>query len=95
MKGKYFVSISDIYYSEWDFKKGKMKELVVVCDSLQQARKIEREAQKIPEITYIYVEDKLLKYSPDLYDVEVVHYSDLEDGWAGDRYSKERQKRIY
>lgn len=88
MKDKYFVSISDIYYSEWDFEKGKMKELVVVCDSLQQARKVDCEAQKIPEITYLYVDSELPDYDPELYEVEVVHCEDLEDGWAEDRFSK-------
>lgn len=85
MNDKRFVSMTIINESDRGSDQGKINKLIVVCDTLDQAIQIEREAWRRPETGSINLHYGWPHFNLGYYDVAEVHYDDIVVDWALDR----------
>ena len=52
---KYYVSMTDKFFSGWGHAKDKINKFIVICDNFEQAEKIESLAKERPEMKYINI----------------------------------------
>jgi hypothetical protein len=54
-KSSYFVTMNDKFMSGWGLSKGKTNKLIIACDTYEEAKTVERNASKRPEMKYINI----------------------------------------
>lgn len=84
----YFVTMTDKFLSGWGGAQSRIAKYVVECDTLEQARHIERAANQRNEMIYVHLTAKPPRFYPKRrYQVTHKHWSDLggvwEEGWQG------------
>ena len=52
---KYYVTMTDKYLSGWGVSEGKTNKLIIECETIDQAEKIERSARNRSEMRYINI----------------------------------------
>jgi hypothetical protein len=52
---KFYVTMTDKYLSGWGVSEGKKNKLIIECDTIEQAEKIERSARNRSEMRYINI----------------------------------------
>jgi hypothetical protein len=52
---KFYVTMTDKFMSGWGEATNKTNKFIIICDSLEQAEKIERNAKKRSEMKYINI----------------------------------------
>lgn len=75
-----YVRMTDKFMSGWGPAKGKKNVLVVACDTLEQAEKIEQAARRRSEMKYVQLcLEKPRSKADTLYTWR--HYSDMGGPW--------------
>ena len=79
----YFVTMTDRFMSGWGGASGKTAKYVVECDTIEQARQIERVAQyEREEMCYVHIVTKEPRFYPlRRYQVTRKHWDDLGGVW--------------
>jgi hypothetical protein len=52
---KYYVSMTDKFMSGWGMASNKTNKLIIACDTYEQASRIQRNANKRPEMIYVNI----------------------------------------
>ena len=79
----YFVTMTDRFMSGWGAADGKTAKYVVECDTIEQARQIERVAKyHREEMCYVHIANKEPRFYPlRRYQVTRKHWDDLGGVW--------------
>lgn len=59
---KYFVTMTDKFMSGWGMAANKTNKFIVECENYEQAKTIEKNAHKRPEMKYINICSKKPRY---------------------------------
>ena len=78
---KYYVTMTDKFMSGWGNARGKINKFIVICDTLDQAYTVSKNASYRPEMKYINVLSKKPNYDPKRYEVSVRYYKTLGKIW--------------
>ena len=79
---RYYVTMTDKFFSGWGKAEGKLAKFVVVCDTLQQAEGIFLAAQNRPEMVAVNYTGIKPRYSSNRYIVSESHVSELGEIWT-------------
>ncbi len=67
MVDKVYVTMTDKFMSKWGLAKGQIHKFIVECDTLEQAKIIEKNAYSHEEMKYIRICSKKPKYNSQVY----------------------------
>lgn len=78
---KYWVTMTDRFFSGWGKAEGLINKFVVECDSYEQAEQIESAANRRSEMSRVSIRTTKPRYSATRYIVSMRHYNDLGAIW--------------
>lgn len=76
MQKYYYVTATDKFLSGWGYATGKNHKLIVVCTTLEQARRVERNMKKDRTLSYVNLAMSKPSYPKDRYSVTTKKASD-------------------
>jgi len=76
-----YVTMTDKFMSGWGKAENKVNKFIVVCETMEQARAIERNAKKCNEMKYINICFTKPCYNKDRYVESVRSYDELGVIW--------------
>jgi hypothetical protein len=79
----YYVSMTDTFMSGWGPAKSKTNKLIIVCETREQAERIERNANERSEMKTVNVTQSKPQYGPGYY-VSWKDYAELGNIWTKD-----------
>lgn len=79
---KYYVSMTDKFMSGWGAAKNVTNKLVIICDSIEQAETVERNALKRSEMRYVNLCLNKPRYPESRYLTTWKSFSDLGTIWT-------------
>ena len=71
----------DKFMSGWGMADGKINRLVIECNSLEDAERIERNAKNRPDMRDVFIQSKRPNYPAKKYVVSHKHYDDMGEIW--------------
>lgn len=77
----WYVSMTDKFMSGWGCSEGKINKYVVECETLSEARTIERNANKRSEMKYVNVCSRKPCYPSSTHLTTLVTYNELGEIW--------------
>ena len=80
----YFVTMTDKFMSGWGMAEGKTNKLIIECETMEQARIIEKNAKKRPEMKYVNITNKKPYYGNNIYPSNK-HWNDMGEIWTTDK----------
>jgi len=80
-KKKYYVTMTDKFMSGWGHARGKINKLIIVCDTVDQAERIVKNAGYRSEMKYINWTSRKPYYDPRRYLVSWKTYKQLGKIW--------------
>ena len=78
---KYYVTMTDKFMSGWGMADNKINKMIVECETMEQARIIERNAKKRDEMKYINICFTKPCYNKERYFESVRSYDELGAIW--------------
>lgn len=78
---KYYVTMTDKFMSGWGMAENKINKMIVECETMEQARIIERNAKKRDEMRYINICFKKPSYNKERYLESCKRWDDLGIIW--------------
>ena len=78
---KYYVTMTDKFMSGWGMAENKINKLIFECETMEQARIIERNAKKRDEMKYINICFKKPSYNKERYLESLKTWDDLGVIW--------------
>lgn len=78
---KFYVSMTDKFMSGWGKAEGKTNKYVVGVNSYEQAKTIQRNAKRRPEMKYINISSRKPHYNRRHYKVSLTHWNKMGDIW--------------
>jgi hypothetical protein len=82
MKNLIYVSMTDKFMSGWGEATNKTNKYIIICENLEQAKAIERNAKKRSEMKYINICFNKPKYNTKQYLCSWRKFSELGDIWT-------------
>ena len=77
----WYVSMTDKFMSGWSCSEGKINKYVVECETLSEARTIERNAIKRSDMKYVNVCSRKPYYPSNTHLTTLVTYNGLGETW--------------
>jgi hypothetical protein len=78
---KFYVTMTDKFMSGWGMAKDKTNKLVIVCDTIEQAELIEKNARKRSEMRFVNLCIKKPSYPQTRYLTTWKSFSDMGGPW--------------
>jgi hypothetical protein len=78
---QYYVTMTDKFMSGWGMSRGRTNKLIIVCDTVEQAETIERNARKRSEMIYVNFCINKPSYPKDRYLTTWKAFSDMNGPW--------------
>lgn len=80
-QSKIYVSMTDKFMSGWGMAKNKTNKFIIICDNLEQAETIERNARKRTEMKHINICFNKPRYSQSRYELSFKNFDELGSIW--------------
>lgn len=77
----YWVTMTDSFMSGWGKSKGKTNKYVVKCNTYKQAKLIEKNAKRRPEMKYVNITSRKPNYNAKRFHVSNTSYKNLGNIW--------------
>ena len=77
---KFYVTMTDKFMSGWGLATNKTNQLIIVCDTWQQAETIERNAKKRSEMKYVNICANKPRYRENVFE-SWKNFDDLGEIW--------------
>ena len=74
--GKWYVSMTDKIFSSWGKAENKVSKFVVVCDTIEQALEVHKNAALSPEMRYVKLGSTKPRFSKAKYHTVFKDYSE-------------------
>jgi hypothetical protein len=78
---KIYVSMTDKFMSGWGKAEKKTNKFIIICDTMEQAETIERNAQKRSEMKYINICLSKPYYNQNRYELSYRNFDELGSIW--------------
>jgi hypothetical protein len=78
---KIYVSMTDKFMSGWGKAQNKTDKFIIICNTMEQAETIERNAQKRSEMKYINICLSKPYYNQNRYEVSYRNFDELGSTW--------------
>jgi hypothetical protein len=78
---KIYVSMTDKFMSGWGKAQNKTNKFIIICDTMEQAETIERNAQKRSEMKYINICLSKPYYNQNRYELSYRNFDELGSIW--------------
>jgi hypothetical protein len=78
---KIYVTMTDKFMSGWGMAENMINKYIIICDTLEEARTIERNAKKRNEMKYINIKRDKPYFNPKKYLLTFENYSELGEIW--------------
>lgn len=88
---KYYVTMTDIFMSNWGKAENKINKLVFVCDNYEQAIIVANNAKNRTDQRYIHICSKKPYYNKDRYYIQYIDITSYPC-WYEKNYFKNRKK---
>lgn len=76
----FYVTMTDRFFSGWGCAEGKTNKFVVMCDTIEQAEKIEAAARRRPEMRHVNIRETKPRAKADQW-LSWRHYDELGGHW--------------
>ena len=80
-ESKIYVSMTDKFLSGWGRATNKTNKFIIICDTMEQAETIERNAQKRSEMKYINICLTKPRYNQNRYELSYRTFDELGAIW--------------
>jgi len=81
-KPLFYVTMTDKYLSGWGMSENKTNKLIIECDTIEQAEKIERSARNRSEMRYVNIRTTKPRYGANVLETWKT-WADLGPIWTG------------